>query len=96
MFLITALICVLLVLFMNGEDGTGVDSSEGRMEKILSSIEGAGRVNIMIAGEVGAAHGAVVAAEGADDMRVYLELLRAVRALTGLESNCIEIIKSSG
>ena len=96
LFLITAMICVLLVLYLNGGGGAGDASSEARMEKILSEIDGAGRVSVMIAGEGGALRGAVVAAEGADDMRVYLELLRAVRALTGLETNCIEIIKSSG
>lgn len=96
LFLITVMVCVLLVLFMNSESGAGSDAFDTRLEKILSKIDGAGSVSVMIAGDYGAVTGAVVAAEGADNMRVYLELLRAIRALTGLESNCIEIIKSSG
>jgi len=94
LFVITAMVCVLLVLYLNGEGGTESSGSETRMEKILSQVEGAGKVSVLVAEDGGEIRGAVVTAEGADDMRVYLELLRAVRTLTGLESSSIEIIKS--
>ena len=75
--------------------GTVLD--EKRMERLLSSIEGAGRVSVMISqGTDGEIAGVVVAASGADDLRVMLELQRAVRTLTGLELDRIEIVKSKG
>ena len=50
----------------------------------------------MLAGTEDTPEGAVVAASGAGDARVVLELQRAVRALTGLELEKIEIVKSRG
>ena len=88
-----AAICALLALSMGGGD-SGAEDTEARMERILSRIEGAGRVTVMLSGEEGAIEGAVVAASGAGDARVVLELQRAVRALTGLELEKIEIVKS--
>ena len=79
-----------------GGGGSGADDTEARMERILSRIEGAGRVTVMLSGGEGAIEGAVVAASGAGDARVVLELQRAVRALTGLELEKIEIVKSKG
>lgn len=91
-----ALICVLLVLAMgSGKDGAANDE-EARMQRILSRIEGAGRVSVMIAGsgEDGSCTGVVVVATGAEDVGVMLRLQRAVRALTDLDLDRIEIIKS--
>ena len=95
---ILAMICVLIVLWMGGGgDVRQQDGEEARMERLLSSIEGAGRVSVMISrnaeGEIG---GVVVAASGADDLRAMLELQQAVRTLTGLELDRIEIVKSKG
>lgn len=95
--IIVAAICALLVLQM----GTGTESvsndDEARMERILSQIEGAGHVNVMIAANgQGEAQGVVVVASGADDVRVMLEIQRAVRTLTGLELEAIEVVKSEG
>ena len=90
-----ATICVLLVLWMSGDGAGCMDSEEARMERLLSGIEGAGKVSVMIAqgsdGEIG---GVVVVSSGADDIRVKLELQRVVRTLTGLELEKIEIVKS--
>ena len=64
-------------------------------QRLLSGIDGAGKVSVMIAqgsdGEIG---GVVVVSSGADDIRVKLELQRVVRTLTGLELEKIEIVKS--
>lgn len=94
--LIAAAICTLLVLWMGGGADTtaGASDEEARMERILSRIEGAGSVSVMISPAEDGAAGVVVAAPGADDLRVMLELQRAVRALTGLELDRIEIVKS--
>ena len=88
-------ICALLALAMGSGDSGALDD-EARMERILSRIEGAGRVTVMLSGSGDAVEGAVVAASGAGDARVVLELQRAVRALTGLELDKIEIVKSKG
>ena len=91
-----AAVCALLALALGGGTNTRADDVEARMERILSRIEGAGRVTVMLSGVEGAPEGAVVAASGADSARVVLELQRAVQALTGLELGKIEIVKSKG
>ena len=88
-----AAICALLALAL-GTGDSGAENAEARMERILSRIEGAGRVTVMLSGPEDAVEGAVVAASGAGDARVVLELQRAVRALTGLELEKIEIVKA--
>jgi len=88
--LLIILLCVMLALF-TGQDANRVMSSEERMEQILSSISGSGRVRVMRGGEEG---GILVLAEGADDIAVALSLQRAVETLTGLPIEQIEIVKS--
>ena len=88
-------VCALLALAMGGGNSSTGDA-EARMERILSRIDGAGRVTVMLSGEEGAVEGVVVAASGAGNARVVLELQRAVRALTGLELEKIEIVKARG
>lgn len=95
--IIAAAICALLVLQMRSGPEPVANADEVRMERILSRIEGAGEVNVMIAADAqGAVQGVVVAASGADDVRVMLEIQRAVRTLTGLELEEIEVVKSEG
>ena len=90
-----AAICALLALSLgDGRDTGSASESEARLERVLSRIEGVGRVTVMLAGEEDAPTGAVVAASGADDVRVALELQRSIRALTGLDLERIEIVKS--
>ena len=91
-----AAVCALLALALGGGSSADSDDVEARMERILSRVEGAGRVSVMLSGAEGNPGGAVIAASGADDARVVLELQRAVRALTGLELDRIEIVKSKG
>ena len=93
--LILALLAALLVLGMGGNAGGGANEEERRMERILSSIDGAGRVSVMLSRDPeGNCSGAVVSAGGADDLRVMLMLQSAVQALTNLELGQIEIVKS--
>ena len=94
-FIVLAVLAVLLVLGMSGNEATGGSETERRMERILSDIEGAGQVTVMLSeDESGSCTGAVVASSGADDIYVMLRLQRAVQTLTGLESGNIEIVKS--
>ena len=95
LFLLLGAVAVLLVLLLGGS-GTDRDASapELRMQRILSSIEGAGRVRVMLREEDGAYAGAVVSSPGAQNISVVLQLQRAVQTLTGLELEKIEIVKS--
>ena len=88
------LVCVLIVLALGSGGESAASDEEARMERILSKIDGAGRVNVMLARDgAGACTGAVVVASGAEDVEVMLRLQRAVQALTKLELSQIEIVR---
>lgn len=94
---VIAMLCVLLVLSYGERGGGGAqpDSEEMRLKQILTQIEGAGRVSVMISrNQDDEIQGVVVAASGADDLRVMLEMQRAVKTLTNLELERIEILES--
>lgn len=74
---------------------------ERRMESVLSCVRGAGRVRVLVSGEDSVSafsssaariSGVLVVAEGADDIRVSLELQKAVQALLNLDAERIEIL----
>lgn len=94
---ILALVLALLLLACidhTATDGGGASSEEARMQRILSAIDGAGRVRVMLSCDAdGGYTGAVVAASGAEDIAVQLRIQRAVTTLTGLELEQIEIVK---
>ena len=59
----------------------------------LSAVDGAGRVRAMVLqDENGAITGAVVVAEGLEDVSTWLKLQGAVMTLLGLEAERVEII----
>lgn len=90
--IIGVMLCTLLVLYMGeGKPDASSEDPESRLEALLGEIEGAGEVQVMLAEDKG---GALVLAEGADNMRTVLEIQRALRAITGLELDRIEIVKS--
>ena len=96
LLILAALICALTVIALSAKP-TAASDTESRMCAILSSIDGAGRVRVMLSENAsGECTGAVIAAEGADDVRVRLEIQRAVRTLTGLTLNKIEVVRSGG
>ena len=81
--------CALLL----GRVGGGETDIEARMEAVLSQVEGAGRVRVLVSrSENGRAAGAVIVAEGADSVRVMLELQRAATALLDLEPEAVEVL----
>ncbi len=94
--ILAAVLGILLALGMgSGLGDGGASTEERRMERVLSNIEGAGRVTVMLSGDEEAGYtGAVVASPGAGDIAVALQLQRAVQALTELELEEIEIVKS--
>lgn len=90
-----ALICVLAIVMLNGNpaDSDGMTDYERRMCAVLSDIDGVGRVRVMIAEDAdGNCTGVLVVSEGARDMKTYLTIQRAVRALTGIDAEHIEIV----
>ena len=69
------------------------------MEAVLSSIDGAGEVRVLVnraeaafASQTAPVTGVLVVAEGAGNMRVMIGLQQAVQALLGVEAEQIEIL----
>lgn len=78
-----------------------VGEIEGKLSKILSKIEGAGKVSVMVMLEgetvfekntLPNINSVIVVAEGAENVYVKLELIKAVETLFGLEVQNIEIL----
>lgn len=90
-----ALALALLLLINSGSMGGGEASGEERrMQRILSAIDGAGRVRVMLSSDAeGSYTGAVIAAAGADEMLVRLRIQSAVQTLTGLELDQIDVVR---
>ena len=72
------------------------DSLEARMERVLSHIDGAGRVSVLLSGGEDGVTGAVIVAEGAGDLTVLLELQSAAQALLGLDAARVEVLERGG
>lgn len=87
---------LLLLGFGNSLQGDNTATmEERRMQRILSQIEGAGSVKVMLStDETGALLGAVIASAGADEIAVQLRLQQAVHTLTELELDRIEVVRS--
>ena len=89
------LFCVALCLML----GTGSESAsteESRLGRILSAIDGAGRVEVAVYYEDSLPCGAVVVAEGADSVSVQLRLLSAVTTLLGIGQDRVAIYEREG
>lgn len=92
--ILIALVCILILIALGSGEGSTASDEEARMQRILSKIDGAGRVHVMIArDDSGECTGVVVVASGAEDVEVMLRLQRAVQALTDLELSQIEIVR---
>ena len=106
-WIIAAVAAVLLALMMM-QSGTGSTASqqELRIAEVLSTIAGAGRVEVALyyAQQDGNAFssasvvptGALVVADGAEDMAVRLNLIRAVRTLLGLPEAAVDVFEMEG
>jgi stage III sporulation protein AG len=69
---------------------------ETRLSAVLSKIEGAGRVTVMIAkSEEGRSTGVVIVADGAGNPKVKLKLVEAAEAALGLPGSAIEVYVSA-
>lgn len=116
---VTVLIAaVVLAVFFAGRHGTAQggsarekssDEKEARLEDVLSAIDGAGSVSVIIsygyegsARVFGAEHASgkvksvLVVAEGADDIYIKMALIRAVCAAVDVNAANVEVISMKG
>ena len=90
MTLIVVLMCIAAVVALSGvQDSPARTAEETRLRSLLSEIDGAGWVDVVLGED-----GAVVTAAGAGRIDVMLKLQRAVQAATGFELRRIEIIEA--
>lgn len=95
---------ILLIASRNPAEGTRT-AIEVRMEAVLSAVRGAGRVRVLVSEHESASQafsssesavttrGVVIVADGADDIRVALELSGAAQALLGVDADKIQVLK---
>lgn len=99
--LLIAALAVLGLMLVNGElperqSGAGTEP-ERRLARLLEQIDGTGRVSAMIAqGEDGAVTGAVIVADGLDDVRTLISVQTAVRTLLGINLDRVCVIGKNG
>ena len=96
--IISAIIIALALIIYSGvsekkieEVSAVMDEEETRLSKVLSSIEGAGQVEVMIVREDGVVTGVLVVAEGAKDIGVMLKLLDATSTVMGVDKSVVEV-----
>lgn len=94
--------CILAAMKGGAGGSASASAEERRIAEVLSAMAGAGRVEVALfyeaeaVGAFGGASGsrptgAVVVAQGAGDLRVRLELIRAVRTLLGLPQDAVDV-----
>ena len=105
---ILAAAAALLMLMLLGTEETGAASQqEKRIAEVLSAMAGAGRVEVALyyaqpetdafsSSASGSPTGALIVAEGAGDIAVRLNLIRAVRTLLGLPEAAVDVFEMEG
>jgi hypothetical protein len=106
--LLLAVGAALILLFASQNAPEGQQTAlEARMEAVLSAVRGAGRVRVLVSAGEGdsqafaqqdpkTVRGVVIVADGADDVRVALELSGAAQALLGVDADKIQVLKMEG
>lgn len=89
------LLCVGFCLLL-GTQGGSASEAESRISRVLSTIEGAGKVEVAVYYEESVPCGAVVVAQGASDVAVQLRLISAVTTLLGLDQSRVAIYEREG
>jgi len=106
-WIIAAAAAVLIVLMMTQPESSTASQQERRIAEVLSTMAGAGRVEVVLyyaqqetdafsSSVESAPTGALVVAEGAGDMAVRLNLIRAVRTLLGLPETAVDVFAMEG
>ncbi|MEG2116470.1 MAG: hypothetical protein RRZ69_02165 [Clostridia bacterium] len=98
---ITLVLVLLLIYF--GSVGSGsvankeMNSEEARLSQVLTNIKGVGSVNVMITrksdNDNNVIEGIVVVAKGADDVKVKIELIKAVCFAMNVNANQVEVFE---
>lgn len=99
LYILVVAISMLALIALRGSRSAAPSASsvEQRLAAILSQIDGAGRVSVMLREESGEDPGGVViVADGLVDVKTYLNLQRAARAATGFDADRIAIIGNDG
>lgn len=89
------LLCVGFCLLL-GAQGGSASEAESRISRVLSTIEGAGKVEVAVYYEESVPCGAVVVAQGASDVAVQLRLISAVTTLLGIDQSRVAIYEREG
>ena len=81
-------------LSVSGQDKGDTTDVERRLSEVLSGINGAGSVDVMVVqDEAGLARGVIVIAEGAADASVRVMLKRAVQTVLAIDSGTVEVFE---
>ena len=89
------LLCVMLCLTL-GMQNESSSTEEIRIGRVLSAINGAGQVEVAVYYEADIPCGAVVVADGAEDIAVQLRLMSAVTTLLGINRDRVAIYQREG
>lgn len=93
-----ALIIALALIIYSGvgsasstDTPSNMDLEESRLATVLSNIQGAGKVEVMISRNDDIVTGVLVVAEGAKDISVLLKLLDATSTVMGVDKSIVEV-----
>ena len=95
-WIIAALLFCVALCLMLGSDADEGSARENRISRVLSTIQGAGTVEVAVYYEDAVPCGAVVVADGAGDVAVQLRLLSAVTTLLGVNQSRVAIYEREG
>lgn len=91
--LLMLLLVLLVAILLEAPLQSGSDI-ERRLQDILGRIDGAGKVEVLIAENAdGAPEGVLVVTDGAEDIAVNIRLQQAVHTLLGLDISRIEVVQ---
>ena len=82
--------CAMLCLLLGAQEDVA-STEESRISRVLSAIQGAGDVEVAMYYEDAAPCGAVIVAQGANDIAVQLRLVSAVTTLLGIDHSRVAI-----
>lgn len=89
------LLCVGFCLLLGAQESSA-STEESRISRVLSAIDGAGKVEVAVYYEESVPCGAVVVAQGASDVAVQLRLVSAVTTLLGIEQERVAVYEREG
>ena len=96
-FILVAVVAAAVLMSMKTPGSGSASPMETRMERVLSAIEGAGRVKVLInENDEGGICGVLVVADGAGNLSVRMRLMSAVKATLGTDMSQVEIVEMEG